>query len=257
MDWTQRVFIYCERGQDASFWAEPLNAITNGAFLIAATSALVLLQQQPDHRRQLSKYFLVLLVFIIGIGSFLFHTFATRWAMLADVAPIGIFMLGYFGFALHRLLGLNLVLSILGLAGFVGLLYLAGEVKCWNGQIGFNIDMPSGARGACLNGSVGYFPALMAMLGIGGLMMAMRRRGGALVLAAGLVFTVSITFRSIDMELCRWLTIAGSPIGTHFLWHLLNAVTLYLLLRAAILFSGPIEHHELRPPRPVRSALSG
>lgn len=254
MDLSQRVFAYCERGLDASFWAEPLNAVTNAAFLIAAGAALVLLQQQPDHRRTPARYMLIALVFIIGIGSFLFHTFATRWASIADVAPIGIFMLGYFGFALRRFLDLNLILSLVGVVGFVGLLYLAGEVKCWNGQVGFDIELPSGARGACLNGSVGYFPALAAMLGIGGLMMAMRRRGATLVLGAGLVFIVSITFRSIDMELCRVLTIAGSPVGTHFMWHVLNALTLYMLLRAAILFAGPLERHELRPPRPVRAA---
>jgi hypothetical protein len=39
--------------------------------------------------------------------------------------------------------------------------------------------------------------------------------------------------RSLDMPLC-----AGWPVGTHFLWHLLNALLLYLLVRLVILH-GP------------------
>ena len=31
MDWS-KVYSYCERGGDPGFWAEPLNAISNGAF---------------------------------------------------------------------------------------------------------------------------------------------------------------------------------------------------------------------------------
>ena len=40
MDWDARIFRYCERGGDAAFWAEPVNAATNAAFIIAALLAL-------------------------------------------------------------------------------------------------------------------------------------------------------------------------------------------------------------------------
>jgi hypothetical protein len=39
---------------------------------------------------------------------------------------------------------------------------------------------------------------------------------------------VSLVFRSIDMAVCD-----AMPLGTHFLWHSLNGLALYLLLRAA------------------------
>jgi hypothetical protein len=45
---------------------------------------------------------------------------------------------------------------------------------------------------------------------------------------------MSLIFRSIDMAVCPEL-----PLGTHFLWHLLNAVVLYLLLRAALIERRP------------------
>ena len=47
-----------------------------------------------------------------------------------------------------------------------------------------------------------------------------------LFLAAG-VFTLSVAFRTVDIAVC-----AAFPLGTHFLWHSLNGVVLYLLLRA-------------------------
>lgn len=257
MDWSQKVFAYCERGLSPAFWAEPVNATTNAAFLIAALAALALLYREPNHKRTLTRHLLIALVFIIGVGSFLFHTFATRWAAVADVAPIGIFMLAYLVFALRRFVGANVFWSLVGLALFIGAMMAAGRLQCWDGQVGFNLDIPEGARGRCLNGSVGYLPAWASMLLIGGYLTAFasdayaRRRTGPLVLSAGLVFTVSVAFRSLDMALCQTLTIAGTPVGTHFMWHVLNAVTLFLLLVAAIRHPNARENQEITPPRPT------
>ena len=97
MAWTDKIFAYCERAGDPAFWAEPFNAISNVAFLIAALAGAVLLVRTPNARARRIEWGLVLLVTIIGIGSFLFHTYATRWASVADTAPIGIFMIGYLG----------------------------------------------------------------------------------------------------------------------------------------------------------------
>jgi hypothetical protein len=56
-----------------------------------------------------------------------------------------------------------------------------------------------------------------------------RERAGRLMFAAAGTLVVSLTFRSIDMDVCDAL-----PLGTHFLWHSLNGLALYLLLRAAL-----------------------
>jgi len=259
MDWSQKVFAYCERGLSPAFWAEPVNATTNAAFLIASLGALVLLYREPNHKRTVIRHLLIALVFIIGVGSFLFHTFATRWAAVADVAPIGIFMLGYLVFALRRFVGTNVFWSLVGLALFIGAMMAAGRLQCWDGQVGFNLDIPEGARGRCLNGSVSYLPAWASMVLIGGYLTAFasdaftRRRTGPLVLAAGLVFTASVAFRSLDMALCQTVTIAGTPIGTHFMWHVLNAVTLFLLLFAAIKHPSARERQQITPPPPARA----
>ena len=43
------------------------------------------------------------------------------------------------------------------------------------------------------------------------------------------MFVVSLAFRTMDQAVCP-----AFPLGTHFIWHLLNAGVLYILLRAAI-----------------------
>jgi len=58
----------------------------------------------------------------------------------------------------------------------------------------------------------------------------LRRLGGAkIMLAVAGLFCVSVTFRSIDQLFCD-----PFPLGTHFAWHLLNAVMLYWLMRVLI-----------------------
>lgn len=246
MSWTKQIYIYCERGSDPAFWAEPVNALTNGAFLVAAGAAFVRLRRKQPHERSADHYLLVAIVAAIGTGSFLFHTFATKWAELADVAPIGIFMLVYMTIALSTFLKVVPGLSFIGTVAFAGLFYLAGTVKCGTAPLDVGLG---GAGTPCLNGSVGYLPALFAMLIIGWVLRARRHPAGRLILTAGLVFIVSVTLRSIDKSACAMASVGNVRIGTHFAWHCLNGVTLYLLLRAAIDHWAYGTVQEILPPR--------
>ena len=119
--WSDQVFRYCERAQDPSFWAEPLNAVSNVAFLAVAGVVLGKLAR-PSRGSAVGHPVLVallaVLVAAIGVGSFLFHTFATRWARTADVAPIGVFMVAYLVLALRAFLGWSWPAVVLGVAVF-------------------------------------------------------------------------------------------------------------------------------------------
>ena len=108
MDWSTPIDLYCER-TDASFWAEPANALTNVAFLIAAVAAFAQWRRQGecDGGRDGPALALIGVVVAVGLGSFAFHTMATRGAMLADVIPIAIFIYGYLLLALRRFLHLS------------------------------------------------------------------------------------------------------------------------------------------------------
>ena len=94
MDWFEQIDGYCER-TDFTYWSEPLNAVTNIAFIIAAVILWRRSAGVPIAR------LLTAVLFMIGVGSYLFHTHATIWALLLDVTPIGAFILIYL-FAVNR-----------------------------------------------------------------------------------------------------------------------------------------------------------
>jgi hypothetical protein len=206
--WSTPIDLYCER-LDPSFWAEPVNALSNIAFLLAAWAAFVLWRREGHDDRVILA--LIVIVAVVGFGSFTFHTLATRGAMMLDVGPIGVFIYSYFLFALKRFLALPWPAALIIFAGFVAL------------STGLAVYVPR----EFLNGSVGYFPALAALIGIGW-MLRERTTGKALLIAA-VVFVGSLFFRIIDLDVC-----GAFPLGTHFLWHILNAVVLYAVLRGAL-----------------------
>jgi hypothetical protein len=208
MSWSEPVDLYCER-TDPSFWAEPFNALTNGAFLIAAALAFVLWRQRGD--RDPATLSLIIVTAVIGIGSFAFHTLATKGAVLLDVIPIALFVYGYLFLALRRFLRLQLLATIGILSAFI----VASK--------GLSYAVPPDF----LNGSTDYLPPLTALIAVG-ILIGSNRVGSSILLAAA-VFLVSLVFRTIDRGVCGVF-----PIGTHFIWHLLNAGVLYILLRTAI-----------------------
>jgi hypothetical protein len=207
MERSTPIDLYCERA-DASFWAEPANALSNAAFLIAAAAAFWSWRRAGG--RDWPALALIVVAVAVGFGSFAFHTVATRGARLADVIPIAIFIYGYLLLALRRFLHLSAGVSVA-----IVLLYAAGaQALSW--------IAPPGA----LNGSIGYLPALVALIAVARATRGPARRGLEL---AVMIFTVSLALRTIDLAACEIF-----PFGTHFLWHLLNAVVLYVLLRTAI-----------------------
>ena len=209
-------------GSHRAYWDEPVNALSNAAFILAAAAAAVHIWRTPEARSDPVLWGLTVTVAIIGTGSFLFHTFAQFWSLLADVIPISIFIYWYLGFALRRYLdaGWIVTLSILGI--FIG--------------VSFGLD--GAVPPHVLNGSVGYLPAAAALFAVAGAM-ALRAHPAALMMAgAGLVFLVSLTFRTLDNEVC-----AAVPIGIHFIWHALNGLLLYLLLRIASRSWPPLHNH--------------
>jgi hypothetical protein len=205
--WSTPVDLYCER-VDPSFWAEPLNALSNLSFLIAAWLAF---RDWRAARGEPAVLVLILLTGLIGIGSFAFHTVATRGASLADTIPIALFIYGYLLWALRRLFRVGWPWALLMVAAF------AGSAQAFAGMVPREL----------LNGSHAYLPAFAALAAVGWL--KQRERAGRIMLGAAAVLAVSLAFRTLDLQVCDAL-----PLGTHFLWHLLNGLVLYLLLRAAM-----------------------
>ena len=201
MDWTQTFDGYCER-TDPSYWSEPVNAVSNAAFLIAAFLMWRRIGAAP---LPLGRA-LVAVLAAIGLGSYLFHTHATGWAMVADVAPIGIFILLYVFVANLHFWGWPLWVALLGAAAFIP--YAIVVTPLFERHPFFAI-------------SAFYWPVPLLILAYAALLwrrMPATARG--LAIGAGILI-LSLIFRSVDEIFCPSL-----PLGTHFLWHLLNGVML-------------------------------
>jgi hypothetical protein len=205
MDLLAPVNNYCERLGPGLF-AEPLNALSNVAFLFASAWLLLRLRRQPGspwYARVLAG-----LIFAIGLGSLSFHTFANQGTEILDVLFIAIYIHFYVACFFRHFLLWPWWQAALTVPGF----YVFGRV----------VSAPFGP--AAFNGSIIYFPALAGLLLFATTQLVANRQGGRILALAAGVFVVSVTLRSEDQAWCTAL-----PIGTHWIWHCLNAVTLTLV----------------------------
>ncbi len=153
---------------------------------------------------------------VIGIGSFLFHTFANRWSALADVLPITVFIFFYLAVALRTFLDLRWPATGLAVAGFA-----------------VATPMVSSGLAPLIGSTAGYVPALAAIFAVAAAARGRSPGVSSSLNMAGTVFAASCAFRSLDQPLCNL-----NAAGTHMLWHILNAVTLYLLVRTYLVITA-------------------
>lgn len=199
--------LYCERVAPGA-WGEPFNVLSNLAFLFAAWR---LWRSDVWRRGEWDVRLLVSLLAAIGLGSALWHVTAQAWAMWADVLPIAAFVSAYLLVFLLRIARLSWPPALLVFVLFAGLHRVLWQV------------LPADF----LNGSALYLPAVAAAALIAAYMGGTAWPGARRAAWAAAVLAVSVFLRTIDLAAC-----AALPLGTHFLWHLLNALALYLLLRA-------------------------
>lgn len=208
--------IYCER-LEPGLWAEPINAITNAAFFVAAFMVFLLARKENALNAQTGM--LIFFVLAIGTGSTLFHTHATMWAQLSDSIPILFYQIAFLIFYANGVLKFSKLQTVLFFLAFsmtiIGIYQLPHH---W------------------LNGSIGYAPALIFLLLLAGIHYIQSKQkeadmpeGVKLLGLACITFIISLTFRSIDMQLCDAI-----PFGTHFLWHIFNGLVLYCTTRAYV-----------------------
>ena len=199
MNLSKPIDIYCER-LDIGIWAEPINAVTNVAFILASIFMWLRCKNLVEGR------ILSFLLFSIGCGSFLFHTFAQTWAAILDVAAILIFILTYIFIANRSFLAWSKMVSLLGVILFFPYQLLLANILS-------NIQF--------FGSSVQYIPIAILIFIYSGLLRKTEPNLSRGLLIGATILCLSIVFRIIDEPLCSILSV-----GTHFVWHILNAIML-------------------------------
>ena len=213
--------LYCERTA-IGLWNEPFNAVSNVVFVIVA----ILAWRKLD-RRGYSDYWekiVVILAGMIGIGSLLFHTFATNWSMQADIIPIWVFVGSYTLLIIYRLSEHSAWKTL------TTALVVATAMAILRAMTSDSIGTSVNAEPIAFNGSLQYIPALAALLLFSLVAHVTGHDVRNHLLAASALFFVSLIFRSVDIAVCD----ATLGIGTHFLWHLLMGTVVGTLLLAII-----------------------
>lgn len=203
-NWTSPIDLYCER-MDASFWSEPINAATNAAFLVAALFVWRL-HSQP------SSMFAVLIA-LIGLGSFAFHTWANRLTAVMDVAAIALYLIAFAYCIPHQWNKRSKVISI-GSILFLFACIAICSLMVSSMKASFAL-LPSGL----------YLGAWLALFAFTGITQKVNSTAARWLWIAVAIFPGSLLLRQLDIV---WCDTAG---GTHWLWHLLNAIVLWACAR--------------------------
>jgi hypothetical protein len=198
---------YCERTQ-SGFFAEPFNILSNISFIIAGLICLKHYFSNKSDNAPQNIYLLtlILLLFLIGLGSTLWHVTAEPWAEYADAVPILCFIGLYILVFLRKIANLPCFLTIL--------LFLVFQI--------INISVILYSPKYILNGSLFYFPTLMIFIVFSFFTYKVNHPYQIHLRTSLILFVIAIIFRTYDAIACSLI-----PIGTHFIWHILVAFVLY------------------------------
>ena len=201
--------VYCER-VGPGLLAEPLNAVSNISFLLAAWAAWVLATRTGALSAGVRV--LIAIAALVGIGSFLWHTYPTMLTLILDIVPILFFIMWFIWLYTRNVIRMRSLFAVASVAAFLLATFLAFPFA------------------GVLHGALVYAPGLVVTLVLGVFHATERTTARFTLLAATGVYLAALFFRTIDNEVCSVL-----PIGTHFLWHLLIGLVTYLAMRSLIL----------------------
>jgi hypothetical protein len=203
----------CERTSH-SFLAEPLNVISSFAFIFVAVAIYRLYHRHEDLQKKWiwDVHALTFLTFLIGINSIVFHMFPNRTTELADTLTIVLFIVLYFWSVLFRVARTTIFQAVVCFVAFVGFSHILVA------------QFPNS-----LNDSIGYLSTMIALIMIAVHLHLRARPSSQHFMLAAIVGVCSLFCRAIDRAVCDEIFF-----GTHFIWHMLNATLLYILLKQLV-----------------------
>lgn len=202
--------VYCEGGNSLEFFAEPLNAISNIAFIFAGLGIYRLLTK--NRIQQVEFKAVLILILFLGFGSFLWHATRNSYTLILDVVPAAlsfavityIFLRNLIG---NKLLALSIALLLLPTRFFISSFAPT--------------DIISSLIRNLINATTFFLIILLSF-----------RKYGKIAFEGLVVLTVylaAIIMRIVDLQVCQTF-----PLGTHFLWHILDALAVYLVIKFII-----------------------
>lgn len=226
---------------------EPLNIATALVVTLIACAAVVTWYREG--RRDLAVLGLCVLAMLIGIGGFVFHLAPSAQTLPFEVVPSPVFIVACFALVLHRVVGLDLLVTGLNIAAFVlGLwffillfpadslgggvrylapllaLYILSAVLIVRARLGMHDDLSLTGAAAARSDAL-HFPRLKAGYGL---------------LQAGILLALALVARALDGPLCDQV-----PLGLHWLWHVFGGLSVGKLLYVCLRFP-----HAPRPKEP-------
>ena len=231
---------YCEKSVTAVI-AQPANTASAFLMLVVGTLGYRLWRQRGNGDR--GNLLLIAAVFLVGVGSILFHAMPNPLTLFADLVPILVFIVGAFVLILNRLLGQTFLQTGLHICGFLIAVLMV------------TLMFTPRALG---NGAWFVVP-LLTLYVLGGTLVLRARlamsenrhlvgrqaerldrevfpqlKMGYALLQCGLVLAIGILVRAYDVSLC-----GRFPLGLHFVWHIVVAGAVYILLLACIRYTTP------------------
>lgn len=203
----------CER-TGSGVIAEPLNVLSSFAFMVVAVA---IYRQYHRHEDLQSKWIwdvhaLTFITMLIGINSVAFHSFPNPTTELADTLTIVLFIILYFWSVLFR----------------IGRTTVFQAAVCFVAFVGFSHILVHQFPRA-LNDSIGYLSSMIALIMIAVHLHLKARPSSQHFMLAALVGVSSLFCRAIDRAICP-----ETMVGTHFIWHMLNATLMYILLKQLV-----------------------
>lgn len=212
-DSIQHIYGLCERGH-SGLWQEPLNVFSNLLFMYVAYKIYAYYSKHPDinGKRVWDIHAMTFLVFAIGAFSSIFHMYPTIHTELMDIVPIVLFINLFFFSVLFRIGKCNIFQAFICYVAFLGFTHMLVSM------------FPRG-----LNDSIGYLSSMGSLIMIAIYLHLKARPSSQHFLVAALIGVCSLFFRSVDNAVCEQF-----PMGTHFLWHTLNAILIYIVMKQII-----------------------
>lgn len=211
------MMVYCERGGPGWF-VEPLNLASSLAFFVSAWQAWRQLDRSR-WREQWDLHLLAALIALIGLTSVLWHASGIPGLFWWDLGALLIFVSAYWAVFLART------------QAWKGLIVL----PIWFMTISVTVGLAAGLPAEPLGGVLTVLPFVGLLLIGAGLAARVDRRLARDLVFANMILLCGLGLRALDGPLCTWVVV-----GTHWLWQLLLAGVVFLLV------DGLLRHVRLR-----------